>query len=500
MAVFNKGKEKEKHEKKKRMYIYIAIDKNNNKPIIKKGDLVFSYQIAEDEDPIKSTQWPFVKDRKKGGSKEFPSEWTVSKEYRIELIIDDNQSKEEAKNNAKQELRIKCQHFIDEAKVTEKKDEKSPIPENEERIGEKTSITPETTVGDLSDNAKGVVDKNSSSEIPPEKEEVKNQGSVETANSEDKRTLIKNEIESESSFDDNDQDKEVPVDLANIKEEIQILEKDIEFITDKIEEKSRSTEKHIKELCARLDERFPGLERSLERPIITQGNYIKEISINQQSIAKIAKSNAEMIKDITERTETFEGKIKKLDQIEEIVQLLEDKGLEIRKTAVPGSREEEDILNMSKYAVAIIDQLTIASCELIKKKAAFEQNDKGKNNLEMQYEEKYQEAKMTGMQEGKIDLITRILDKIEDVDTLIDSDNIVNKIMWSTFTEQGLEIDAFGKYKKGEIVTVGNEEAEIMAAKFKGIEGAGEYLVTKTGLAFNGKTVFAAEFAKNERG
>ena len=79
---------------------------------------------------------------------------------------------------------------------------------------------------------------------------------------------------------------------------------------------------------------------------------------------------------------------------------------------------------------------------------------------------------------------------------MVNKENQMLSLVWSALTEQGVEVDGNGAFMKGEIIDIGAEDAEKLAAKYAGINGAGKYTVTKTGLSFLGETVFKAEFEK----
>lgn len=220
---------------------------------------------------------------------------------------------------------------------------------------------------------------------------------------------------------------------------------------------------------------------------------------NQEELLRGTKSiqkKVEELDEICEATEMIEGRLAKLDQIDTIVNILSEKGIEISRDYPPVCEEEEDIINLVRYAKKISEQLGYAARELIRKRAFYENKEQNFVNEQAVTEKKISDARNAGVAEGKLFALKALLSKYVDIDTIIDSDSAHVHAIWAFMQELDVMIDGDGKYRKGLELEFSEEEAEKLAGNYQKLGGAGRYRVVKTGLRYGGEVIFRAEFEK----
>ena len=117
---------------------------------------------------------------------------------------------------------------------------------------------------------------------------------------------------------------------------------------------------------------------------------------------KSIQKKVDKIDEVCEATEMMEGKLTKRDQLEAIVSILSEKGVEISRDFPPTCEEEEDIINLVRYSKKITEQLGYAARELIRKKAHYDSKDQSLANEQAVTEKKIFDARAEGIAEGKL--------------------------------------------------------------------------------------------------
>lgn len=484
----NNGKKGAKAFASVKKYTYMAIDKETNLPMLDKDGKIIVSNATEDG---KSVDWGDKFEKLKLSKKNL----VTNIEMRQEVVKKDSEDRG-AKQRAIDELEKRFESEIKQARElkNQPKEEKKPEPE---KVVEPEEEKAESTVVETFIDEEKAEEKSEKPEVvaddTPKAEEKKEQSKAE----EKKEAPVVEEKKEKKANGEKKEKKE------SKKEEEPVINDDVDVIMDTVVETSRNVEKKVDEVhketsqtiqyIAGMSRAFSDLPKTIGNTVMAQADRVLD---GQKKLAAATDRNAKLISEIAETTETFQGQFKKLDQIDTLTQVLSDKGLEIKKTAAPTSREEEDIVNMSKYATAIIDQLTIAACELVKKQAEYDKQDGYKANSEQEMKAQIEEERAVATKKAKLELVSAILNKFTDIEDMMNKENQMLSLVWSALTEQGVEIDGNGSYKKGESVEISAEDAEKMSAKYAGINGAGKYTVTKTGLSFQGETVFKAEFEK----
>lgn len=222
----------------------------------------------------------------------------------------------------------------------------------------------------------------------------------------------------------------------------------------------------------------------------------RSISDTQDKILSRVNSVGKRVGELGESVESIEGDLHKLDQLDEIAELLRNKGLNISMEFPPVNAEEEDIVNLVRYAQKITEQLGYAARNLIRKQEAFRSQAESNANEQKMMAQKIEKAYSDGISEGQKLVVKQLLSKYEDVDTIKDSQESYVHVIWTMLTELGVVIDGEGQYEKGNVIELSLEDIERMMATYSKLEGAGRYKVVRTGLSLHGEIISAAQFEK----
>lgn len=232
-------------------------------------------------------------------------------------------------------------------------------------------------------------------------------------------------------------------------------------------------------------------------------NIVSRVNENGRSIGEsqeklLSKVNGvgKRVTDLGESVEGIEGKLSRLEQLDEIAELLRDKGLNVSRDIPPVNADEEDIINLVRYSQKITEQLGYAARDLIRKQGAFKSQEESNANEQRMMEQKIAKAHAEGVEEGKKAFVKQLLSKYEDVDTIRESDNNHVHAIWTLLMELGVSIDGEGYYEKGKEIELTASDIEKMMGTYSKLEDAGKYRVVRTGLCFQGEILCKAAFEK----
>lgn len=220
------------------------------------------------------------------------------------------------------------------------------------------------------------------------------------------------------------------------------------------------------------------------------------ISESQDKIISKVNTMGKRMSDIAESVEGIEGNLTRLDQLDEIADLLRDKGLNVSMEIPPVNAEEEDIINLVRYSQKITEQLGYAARDLIRKRETFKNQAESNENEQKVMAQRIAAARQEGIAEGKLQVVRQLLSKYEDVDAIKDSTVDYVHVIWTMLTELGVVIDGDGFYEKGREIELSDADIERMMAVYSQFDGAGKYRVVKTGLSLYGEIISAAQFSK----
>lgn len=232
-------------------------------------------------------------------------------------------------------------------------------------------------------------------------------------------------------------------------------------------------------------------------------NIVSRVNENSRSIGEsqdkiLSKVNGvgKRVTDLGESVEGIEGKLSRLEQLDEIAELLRDKGLTISRDIPPVNADEEDIINLVRYSQKITEQLGYAARDLIRKQEAFKSQEESNANEQRMMEQKIAKAHSDGVEEGKKAFVKQLLSKYEDIDTIRESDNNHIHAIWTLLMELGVSIDGEGYYEKGKEIELAASDIEKMIGTYSKLEDAGKYRIIRTGLCFQGEILCKAAFEK----
>lgn len=232
-------------------------------------------------------------------------------------------------------------------------------------------------------------------------------------------------------------------------------------------------------------------------------NIINSINDTKRSISEtqdklVSKVNAvgKRVTDMGESIEGIEGNLHRLDQLDTITELLQNKGLTMSMEIPPVNEDEEDIINLVRYSQKITEQLGYAARDLIRKQEAFKSQEEGNANEQKMMDQKIAKAHDDGVLEGEKSFVMQLISKYEDIDTIRESDNNYIHVIWTLLMELGVLIDGDGYYEKGKEIDFIDADIERLIGTYSKLEGAGKYKVVKTGLSFRGEIICKAEFEK----
>ena len=253
------------------------------------------------------------------------------------------------------------------------------------------------------------------------------------------------------------------------------------------------TKRYIEEAINILGQKTQKSSEDVSRKI---NDTERSISESQDKIVSKVNTVGKRMGDLVESVEGIEGNLTRLDQLDEIVNLLRDKGLNISMEIPPVNAEEEDIINLVRYSQKITEQLGYAARDLIRKREAFKNQAESNENEQKVMAQKIEVARQEGMAEGKLQVVKQLLSKYEDIDVIKDSTENYIHVIWTMLTELGVVIDGDGFYEKGKEIDLTDEDIERMMAIYSKLDGPGKYRVVRTGLSLHGEIISVAQFSK----
>ena len=253
------------------------------------------------------------------------------------------------------------------------------------------------------------------------------------------------------------------------------------------------TKRYIEEAINILGQKTQKSSEDVSRKI---NDTERSISESQDKIVSKVNTVGKRMGDLVESVEGIEGNLTRLDQLDEIANLLRDKGLNISMEIPPVNAEEEDIINLVRYSQKITEQLGYAARDLIRKREAFKNQAESNENEQKVMAHKIEVARQEGIAEGKLQVVKQLLSKYEDIDAIKDSTENYIHVIWTMLTELGVVIDGDGFYEKGKEIDLTDEDIERMMAIYSKFDGSGKYRVVRTGLSLHGEIISVAQFSK----
>lgn len=281
----------------------------------------------------------------------------------------------------------------------------------------------------------------------------------------------------------------------NMDSVIKTIHGQIKTVNEEIERMESKVDKSISNVNDSMQKGITALEKQinlLQHQMIEMGqrNARKPLEEGNSSISK-------KLEELIELTEMLEGKFGKVD---ELYTLLSDNGVTIKREIPPVSEEDQDVLNLTKYAGRIIEQLGYGTRTYVRERKNMEQRKKEIDNYKQVTEERIAVAKEQAEKEATVKLLQNLLEKYDSIDSIIDSTEQRVRLIWSFMMETGCVIETIDEteLKKNNTISLSEELTEKMAARYEGIKGAGMYKVIKTGIVLDKEIICPAVFQQME--
>lgn len=474
----------------KKTYLYIALRENGEVILDKKGEPFFS--------SVEDGSTPKWDDKIKEYSKE--SKVIINKKLRaeIEKIPDGVRGKERKKvkkqqrEGAKEELMQIAVKEIAEAR------EKAAVEQKLEKATAKAYATEEkkqTEDVPVDTKTEKVLAADDNTQIPenitPKKTEENKLDS--TAAAPDTSVILQavKNVGMQMNQDLNEVADDV---LATIADNDQNLLAGVKAAVEKRGENSDTRiKKYFEQVINVTGQKTQKASEDLARKMNEAGRTISDA---QDKLVSKMTTVGKRMSELGESVESIEGDLRKLDQLDEIAELLRNKGLNLSMEIPPVNAEEEDIINLVRYSQKITEQLGYAARDLIRKQEAFKSQAESNENEQRMMAQKLEASYKSGIVEGKKQVVKQLLAKYEDVDAIKESDENYVHVIWTLLMELGVVIDGDGHYEKGREIELSAEDIGKMMATYSKLEVPGLYRVVRTGLSLRGEIISAAQFEK----
>ena len=475
----------------KKRYFYLALNENEEVVLNKDGQPFFSIITEEGSAPewyksvFRYTEKVITNDELRQEVPEFPNN------------IKDKKKRERIKNkiidDAKEKLKQKAAGKIEQARKkhngndTAKKDDSIVLPS-------KQQIDKAEKVNDTSVVEPNETNNTASQDFKAEKTETE---ILKTSKSQND-TLNNEKVIKAVEYTAAQISKDMSEVVDDLIETIASNDKElIDNITSAIVSQGRTldgrTKKYIEEAISIVAQKN---QKVSEDVIRTVNDTSKNASESHDKIVSKVNVVGKRVGELSESIESMEGDLHRLNQLDEIAELLRNKGLNLSMEIPPISAEEADIINLVRYSQKITEQLGYAARDLIRKQEAFKSQAESNENEQNMIVKKIEDSYNRGLDDGKKTVIKQLLAKYENIDTIKDSQESQMHVIWTLLMELGVEIDGNGSYEKGKEIDLSEEDIQKMMATYSKLDGAGKYKVTRTGLSFGGEIISKAQFEK----
>lgn len=449
----NTGKEEEKVAKyeAKKKYMYIALNAEGNAIIDQKGE-VFTRVVEDGSSP----EWP-------DSIRSFADKVVIDKEFRIEVPEVPSNLKGKDKDKAKRAIRDDAKEKLIELAADRIERAKALAAEEEAKKPENTIQTEQTTA---------------ENPISAEKTETNTVAAIHA-------------MGQQLNGDINDAVEDLIGTMgANNAEAISTMKSCVESQGKRTADTAMRAANDASQMIVQRT------QKNTENIISSINDTKKNISETQDKLVSKVNAVGKRVTDMGESIEGIEGNLHRLDQLDTITELLQNKGLTMSMEIPPVNADEEDIINLVRYSQKITEQLGYAARDLIRKKEAFKSQEEGNANEQKMMDQKIAKAHEDGVLEGKKAFVKQLISKYEDIDTIREAENNHIHVIWTLLMELGVSVDGDGYYEKGKEIEFSDADIERLIGTYSKLDGAGKYQVVKTGLSFQGEIICKAVFEK----
>ena len=500
----NTDKEEEKVAKYevKKKYMYIALNAEGNVIIDQKGE-VFTRVVEDGSSP----EWPDI-------IRSFADKVVIDKELRIEVPEVPSNLKGKEKDKAKRAIRDDAKEKLIELAADRIERAKALVAETEAKKSDGTvqphqKITEnipyeEVTEDKLKEESESDSKRNENIDTSSEEEHIKKKDDapVEKKPQKEEKTVVVEKTETNTvaaihamgqqlNGDINDAVEDLIGTMgANNAETISAIRSCVESQGKRTADTAMRAANDASQMIVQKT------QKNTENIISSINDTKKNISETQDKLVSKVNAVGKRVTDMGESIEGIEGNLHRLDQLDTITELLQNKGLTMSMEIPPINADEEDIINLVRYSQKITEQLGYAARDLIRKKEAFKSQEEGNANEQKMMEQKIAKAHEEGILEGKKAFVKQLISKYEDIDTIRESENNHIHVIWTLLTELGVVVDGEGYYEKDKEIYFTDADIEKLIGTYSKLEGAGKYKVIKTGLSFQGEIISKAVFEK----
>ena len=463
----------------RKKYMYLALGENRNVILDKDMQPIVS-NITEEGAPIK---WPENTDKYAKKIVSDPALRVEVPDLSSEMRTKKESDKKAAKKKIREDAKAKLLQLGAEAIIEAKKIKSGRGVENKTTDVQSESQRENISQESLNLKTTQIVEGNSGSDMSSEK-----------GNADEKKTETSN---GKTKDDSNSDTRKIVSAVDKLGEQInQDIISAVEDILETIAKNDEALRSDFKGAVQEQGRNIDELTNIIAQNSRKVNDIERSISESQNQILSRVKTMDKNMGDLVESVEGIEGNLTRLDQLDEIANLLRDKGLNISMEIPPVNAEEEDIINLVRYSQKITEQLGYAARDLVRKRETFKNQADSNENEQKVMAQRIETARQEGIEEGKLQVVKQLLSKYEDVKAIKDSTENYVHVIWTMLTELGVVIDGDGFYEKGKEIDFSDEDIEKMMATYSGLEGAGKYRVVGTGLSFHGEIISAAKFSK----
>lgn len=230
-----------------------------------------------------------------------------------------------------------------------------------------------------------------------------------------------------------------------------------------------------------LDKKFKGINGTLKGI----NGTLRNLEDSTEQIQTVA-ADMNTVKNDIETTIGQQVKIKKT--LDELQAVLTDKNLEMKKKLPASTHDEETIVKLGEYGKVIFEQLLLAARWYALKKEDLEGIEEERKSFQKQLVNEKNESFNQGKADGKKEVIKDLLEKYDDIVSLMDSQEGEMRVLADYLLNNGLS----SIFEKGEVIDVTEENWKGFENQIEQLQ-VGKIEITQPGYVFYGEILSKAK-------
>lgn len=227
---------------------------------------------------------------------------------------------------------------------------------------------------------------------------------------------------------------------------------------------------------------------SIEEIVNDVKDNVSKVSASIGSVSKSLSSISETVNDL----ETVPTKLQDIDnRVFDIEKLLKDKNLTIKQKLPASNQDEECLMKLADYGHSVIDLLLLAARWYAREKVNLQDRDAERTRNARELEQTKTDALNEGKIAGRRELVESIIEKFDNIHSLMNADDTVSKILASILVNEGVEF----KYEIGTEIEVNDENISSYEADINAVT-IGKLKIISPAYIFNGKVITKAKWEK----